>query len=182
MLPQKSQTDFTAGQLESFKTCLHKMFQVDYQSHSFTLVDSGGDSYFYGHTERGASWYSLSAIGDFNVRTDQQSYTIQQLGYKADRAGVGKVGGGLVAGFTDPSSPYVNAIALDSDLLLKGSERFGAWVYELGNALSFITRLKPPIPGDARERYGIGGEAGAAFEDCVFGGRLNSSGSVTPPK
>jgi hypothetical protein len=178
----RNQTNFTPEQFERFKTCLRDMFQVEYRNHSFTLPSSGGDSYFYGHTERGAHWYSISAIGDFTVRTDQQSYSMQHLAYKADRAGVGRVAGGMVWGFTDSSSPYVNAIAYDSDLAIKGSERFGGWVYELGNALSYITGLTPKIPADARDRYGVGGEPGAAFEDCVFGGRLNSSGSITPPK
>ena len=82
---------------------------------------------------------------------------------------------------TDKRSPYVNAIANDAGAVLKGREFLGLWVYELGNALSLITGFNPDVPGDAEGRYGIGGEPGAAFSDCVFGGRLNSNGSVTPP-
>ena len=104
------------------------------------------------------------------------------LGHKADPVGIGRARGGLVAGYTDKSSPYVNAIANDAGLTLSGREFLGLWVFELGNALSAITNISPEIPADSRERYGVSGEAGAAFEDCVFGGKLNPSGSVSPPR
>jgi hypothetical protein len=116
------------------------MFKVDYRGHSFAPLGQG-DSNFYGHTERGAHWYSLSAIGDFTVRTDQGSYSVTDLAYKADRAGIGRTAGKIVGGFTDSRSPYVNAIAYDADLGFHGSELFGLWVYELGNSLSYITRI-----------------------------------------
>jgi len=92
-------------------------------------------------------------------------------------------GGKLVAGYTDSRNPYVNAIANDAGLVIKGREFLGLWVYELGNALSSITNLMPEMPADAQDRYLITKpEAGAAFEDCVFGGKLESNGSVSPPK
>src|SRR6266849_1353211 len=74
----RNQTDLTPEQLERFKTCL-KAYNVEYKGHVFRLPgknNSDDNSYFYGHTERGAHWYSVSAIGDFTIRTDEHSYSV----------------------------------------------------------------------------------------------------------
>lgn len=184
--PQNPQVDFTAQQLERFKTCVQQ-YGVTYLGHSFTVPGSNprdDSSYFYGHTDAARGWIDRRAIGDFTARTDQASYTTSDLRYKADRAGLGIAAGKIIVGYTDLKHPYVNAIAADAGFTggLRGSEFIGLWVYEVGNALSAITGQAPPIPPDARDRYDRLSEPGAALEDCVFGGRLNSNGSVTPPR
>lgn len=115
------------------------------------------------------------------MTTDQQSYSSADLKRKFGIIGQERFSGGNVLGYTDPRSPYVNAIATDAGMVLKGREFLGLWVYELGNALAEITNIRPEIPADARARYGIDGEAGSAFEDCVFGGKLTQHGQITPP-
>ena len=184
MVPQNSRTEpgLTKEQFEKFKSCLHDLYGVEYKGHDFHWP--GDESNFYGHTDAWRHWYDPRAIGDFTVRTDQHSYEIKDIKRKIDPAGTGRGATGLTVGLTDSANPYVNAIAADAGFTggMRGSEFFGLWVYELGNALSDITGKTPEVPADARDRYGVSGESGAAFEDCVFGGRLNSSGSVTPPK
>ena len=151
------------------------MFKVYYQDHKF---ESGGEAYFQGHSDSRRHWYSPTAIGDFSVRTDQQSYSTAQLHVK--RYGVlGDLGGGYVInGFTDSSSPYVNAIAYDA--VLQGSEALGLWVHELGNSLSYITNISPKVAADAADRYDGDTDAGTAFEDCVFGGHVTKTGILRP--
>jgi hypothetical protein len=158
---------------------------VDYLGHAFNLPgDDSQDSWFYGHTDARRHWYPSLAIGDFTVRTDEHTYDVNELKRKGDPMGTGSNAGMLVAGFTDKRYPYVNAIAVDAGFTagLRGSEFFGLWVYELGNSLAAITGENPATPADAKERYGRANEAGSALSDCVFGGRLNSSGSVPPPR
>jgi hypothetical protein len=141
-----------------------------------------GEAWFHGHSDSRRHFWN-SPIGDFTVRTDQQTYGSTELAHMADPAGVGRTGGNVVVGYTDSRNPYVNFIANDARPAgVSGREYLGWWVYELGNALAVISNRMPNIPADARDRYGVGGEAGSAFEDCVFGGRLNSNGSVTPPR
>ena len=113
------------------------------------------------------------------MRTDQRTYSIQDIKQKTDRLGL-RTSSGIPNAMTDPASPYVNAIA--NNAILQGSEYFGTWIYELGNSLAFITDRMPEIPRDAASRYDIAGEPGAAFEDCVFGGRLGANGSISRPK
>ena len=177
--PQNSNNDeFTPEQLEQFKSCLSAIFKVYYDDHHY---DRNGEAYFDGHSDSRAHFYNLWAIGAFRVRTDQASYSSDDLKQKfGPLAGI-RFGGGIVAGFTDKRNPYVNAIANDAGVVLKGRQFLGLWVYELGNALSVITNITPEAPADANDRYGIAGEPGAAFSDCVFGGALNSNGSVRPP-
>ena len=176
--PKTSPDQFTAKQFEQFKSCLSRMFQVEYKGHKFAR---GGESYFDGYTNRGAHWYSIKAIGDFTVRTDQQSYSSRDLTRKY--TGIfGDTGGKLLVGYTDPGSPYVNAIANDAGMLIKGSQFLATWVHELGNSLSSITRISPNVASDAADRYDGDTDAGTAFEDCVFGGRVKSDGSVSPPR
>jgi YD repeat-containing protein len=178
--PQNTNDEFTSQQLEQFKSCLSTMFKVYYRDHKY---NRNGEAYFDGHSDRWPHFWSGS-VGDFRVTTDQESYSSTALAYKIDPSGIGVVGGHNIVGYTDKRSPYVNAIANNAAMAgpVKGREFLGLWVYELGNALSVITNITPEIPADARDRYEIGGEAGAAFEDCVFGGRLNVNGSVTPPR
>ncbi len=175
----KATNQFTPEQLERFKTCLRDMFEVEYRSHRY---EKGGEAGFNGYTKRGAGWYSIFKIGEFHVRTDQRSYSAQQLKIKHDKLGSGVVAGGNVWGYTDPKSPYVNAIANDAEIELKGNEFLGLWVFELGNALSVITRLTPELQPGQSDRYEGLKEPGVAFEDCVFGGKLNPNGGVTPFK
>jgi hypothetical protein len=179
LVPQRTNDEFTPEQLGRFKTCLSEMFKVYYDGHKY---EREGEAYFDGHSDSRAHWYSLFAIGSFRVRTDQQGYSLKDLGQKADPHRVGRGAGGLIVGYTDKRNPYVNAIANDAAVILKGREFLGLWVFELGNALAVITNIQPKDPADSRERYGVTGEAGAAFEDCVFGGRLNPNGSVTAPR
>jgi YD repeat-containing protein len=178
--PQKPSDDqFTPEQLEQFKSCLSAMFKVYYRDHNY---DRNGEAYFEGHSDTRQSWYSIFKLGTFRVRTDQTSYSSGDLKRKFGPLAGSRFGGGIVAGFTDKRSPYVNAIANDAGVVLKGREFLGMWLYELGNALSVITNINPEIPPDAEDRYGIAGEPGAAFSDCVFGGSLTSSGSVRRPR
>lgn len=177
LFPQKPRpNEFTPQQFERFKSCLSTMFKVYYQSHKF---ESGGEATFQGHSDSRRYLFSLFAIGDFTVRTDQQSYSTAQLHLK--RYGVfGDLGGGhVINGFTDSSSPNVNAIAYDA--VLQGSEALGLWVHELGNSLRYITRIVPEAAADAADRYDGDTDAGTAFEDCVFGGHVTKSG-ILPPK
>jgi hypothetical protein len=152
------------------------MFKVYYQDHKF---ESGGEAYFNGRSDSRRYFFSPTAIGDFQVRTDQQSYSTAQLHVK--RYGVlGDLGGGhVINGFTDSSNPYVNAIAYDA--VLQGSEALGLWIHELENSLRYITRIVPPVSRDAADRYDGDTDAGTAFEDCVFGGHVTKSG-ILPPK
>jgi hypothetical protein len=178
--PQNSAQDqFTPEQFERFKGCLSSMFQVEYKDHKFVR---GREAYFYGYTNRKANWYNLSAIGNFTVRTDQQSYSSEDLKRKINSYFGNSAAGKFVAGYTDPKSPYVNAIANDASLELRGAEFFGTWVHELGNSLAAITRLSPQVAADAADRYDGDKDAGTAFEDCVFGGHVRPNGSVSPPK
>jgi hypothetical protein len=165
--------EFTAQEFERFKTCL-SMFKVYYQGHKF---ENGGEANFQGHSDSRRHWFSPTAIGDFTVRTDQQSYSTRQLGYK--RYGVlGTPGGRVINGFTDSSNPNVNAIAYDA--VLQGREALALWVHELGNALSYITNISIPVAADAADRYDDDTDQGTAFEDCVFGGRVTKSGIRAP--
>ena len=59
--------------------------------------------------------------------------------------------------------------------MLQGREALGLWVHELGNSLSYITRISPTISADAADRNEGDTDAGRAFEDCVFG-RVTKSG------
>jgi hypothetical protein len=173
---------FTTQQFENFTRCLHDYYGVEYLNHDFHWDGGVSDSYFWGHTEAARGWIDRRAIGDFTVRTDQHSYDSTHLKYKYDRFALGRGATGNVWGFTDKRHPYVNAIANDADIQLKGAEFFGLWVYEVGNAVSAITGQTVEVPSDAIDRYGVADEQGAAFEDCVFGGRLNADATVTPPK
>ena len=176
--PQKSQDDnFTPEQLERLKDCLSEMFKVYYKDHHY---DRNGEAYFAGHSDTRAPW-SIFKVGSFTVKTDQQSYSSTDLKRKLGPLAGSFFGRGLVVGFTDKRSPFVNAIANDAGAILKGKEFLGLWVYELGNALSVITGFNPDVPADAQERYGVAGEPGAAFSDCVFGGAVTSTGSVVRP-
>jgi hypothetical protein len=68
------------------------MFKVYYQDHKF---ESGGEAYFQGRSDSRRYFVSPTAIGDFQVRTDQQSYSTAQLQVK--KYGVlGDLGGGHV--------------------------------------------------------------------------------------
>lgn len=177
--PQDSD-EFTPEQFEKFKSCLSSMFKVYYKEHHY---DRNGEAYFTGHSDTRKHWYSFPfKVGTFTVRTDQQSYSINELKQKFGPLAGLRFGAGLVPGYTDKRSPFVNAIANDAGVILKGREFLGLWVYELGNALSLIANHNIEAPADAEERYEIGGEPGSAFSDCVFGGRLNSDGSVKPPR
>jgi hypothetical protein len=177
--PQKTTSDeLTTEQLEQFKSCLSSMFKVYYQDHHY---DRNGEAYFDGHSDTRAPW-SIFKVGTFRVRTDQQSYSSTQLQQKFGPLAGGFFGKGTVVGYTDRRSPFVNAISNDAGSILKGREFLGLWMYELGNALSVITGFNPDVPADARDRYGIGGEPGAAFSDCVFGGAMSWSGSIERPR
>jgi len=166
---------FTPAQLEQFKSCLSRMFKVYYKDHKF---QSGGEASFQGRSDSRKHWYSLSAIGDFTVRTDQSSYSTAQLKVKRFSVFGGLAGGNVVNGFTDSSNPFVNAIAYDA--VLQGSEALGLWVHELGNSLSYITNIDPDRTADAADRYDGDTDAGTAFEDCVFGGRVTKTGILRP--
>ncbi|HEX6285260.1 MAG TPA: hypothetical protein VFZ71_10315, partial [Pyrinomonadaceae bacterium] len=122
--PQKSNDDeFTPEQLEQFKSCLSTMFKVYYKDHQY---DRNGEAYFKGHSDtRGPSWYSVFAVGTFTVRTDQQSYSSSALKAKFGPLAGSRFGGGIVVGYTDKRSPYVNAIANDAGVVLKGREFLG---------------------------------------------------------
>jgi len=176
--PQKPTNQFTPEQLEQFKTCLRETFQVEYRDHKY---EREGEAYFKGYSNLRKSW-SFYSIGDFKVTTDQWNYSSEHLKTKYNKLGVGIRATGNVWGYTDPRSPYVNAIANDAGIELKGNEFLGLWVFELGNALNEITRreLQNELQPGQNERYDGLNEAGVSFEDCVFGGRLNSDGSVTP--
>jgi len=119
--PQKSPNEFTPQQFEQFKSCLSNMYKVYYQGHKF---ESGGEASFQGHSDSRRHFFSPTAIGDFTVRTDQQSYSTSQLHVK--RYGVlGDLGGGhVIYGFTDSSSPYVNANRLRCSAAGFGGPRF----------------------------------------------------------
>jgi len=172
--PQKP-NQFTPQEFEQFKSCLGTMFKVYYQDHKF---ESGGEAYFKGRSDSRRYFFSPTAIGDFQVRTDQQSYSTAQLRRKRYSLLGDLAGGNVINGFTDSRSPYVNAIAYDA--VLQGREALGLWVHELGNSLSYITRINPPISSDAADRYDGDTDAGTAFEDCVFGGRVTKSGILRP--
>ncbi len=149
------------------------MSKVYYQGHKF---ESGGEANFQGRSDSRRHLLSPTAIGDFTVRTDQQSYSTAQLHVKR----YGDLGGDhVINGFTDSRGPYVNAIAYDA--VLQGSEALGLWVHELGNSLSYITNISPKAAADAADRYDGDTDAGTAFEDCVFGGHVTKSG-ILPPK
>ena len=77
------------------------------------------------------------------MRTDQQSYSSTDLKQKLGPLAGSFFGRGLVVGYTDRRSPYVNAIANDAGVVLKGREFLGLWVYELGNALSRNNWFQP---------------------------------------
>lgn len=178
-LPQNPNNDeFTPEQLEQFKKCLSEMYKVYYRNHHY---DRNGEAYFDGHSDTRAPW-SIFKVGTFTVRTDQKSYSSTDLKHKLGPLSGSFFGRGLVVGYTDKRSPYVNAIANDAGAILKGREFLGLWVFELGNALSEITGFSPDVPADAQDRYGVAGESGAAFSDCVFGGALTSTGSVVRPR
>jgi hypothetical protein len=172
--PQKSTNEFTPEQFEQFKSCLSSMFKVYYKGHRF---ENGGEAYFEGHSDVWPHFWSGS-VGDFTIRTDQQSYTTAQL--KVKRYGLlGDIGGDkVINGLTEKSSPYVNAIA--NNAVLKGSEPLGIWVHELGNSLSFITNIVPPASDERIQRYDGDKDAGTAFEDCVFGGHVTDTGIDRP--
>lgn len=176
--PQSPNNDeFTPEQLERFKACLSDMYKVYYKGHHY---ERNGEAYFDGHSDTRAPW-SLFKVGTFTVKTDQQSYSSTHLKSKMGPLAGSLYGRGPVVGYTDKRHPNPNAIANDAGVAIKGREFLGLWVYELGNALSEITGFKHTVPADALGRYGVEGEQGAAFSDCVFGGRLNSNGSVTQP-
>jgi RHS repeat-associated protein len=176
--PSKSD-ELTPEQAAQFTNCLSEMFKVYNDGYKYQRE---GEAWFHGHSDSRRHFWN-SPIGDFTVRTDQQTKSSTQLGNMADPVGVGRAGGNSVVGYTDKRNPYFNYIANDARPAgVSGRENLGLWVFELGNALSVITNRMPDIPADSRNRYGVVGEAGAAFEDCVFGGKLNSNGSVTGPK
>ena len=171
--PQNLPNTFTPQEFEQFKFCL-SLFKVYYQSHTF---EYGGEAYFQGRSDSRRHSFSLTAIGEFEIRTDQRSYSTNQLRYKK----YGILGGSrddVIRGYTDPSSPYVNAIATDA--VLQGREPIGIWVHELGNSLSLITNIKIPVAKDAADRYDGDEDQGTAFEDCVFGGHVTATGIVRP--
>jgi hypothetical protein len=170
--------EFTPEQEAQFTKCLSEMFRVYNDGHKY---QRGGEAYFNGHSDSRYHWFRLFPIGGFSVTTDQQSYSSEDLKRKFGLIGQEQFSQGNVFGYTDPKSPYVNAIANNAAVRLKGREFLGLWVYELGNALAHITNRFPTTPPDAKARYERADEPGSAFEDCVFGGRLNFDNSVERP-
>lgn len=104
--PGGQNVDFTKEQFERFKLCLKDMYGVDYKGYKFV---PGGEAYFEGYSGNKSNFYKWNPIGNITVRTDQKSYTEADLRRKFDPYGV--TGAARVVGYTDRSSPYVNAIA-----------------------------------------------------------------------
>jgi hypothetical protein len=115
--------------------------------------------------------------------TDQRSQSSEQLRFRINSYFGHSAAGKFVHGFTDTKEPFTNYIANDADIVLKGAEFFATWVHELGNSLAAITGIDPLKPADAAERYDERTpDAGTAFEDCVFGGKVLPNGAVRPPR
>ena len=92
-----------------------------YDGHHY---DRNGEANFDGHSDSRAHFYSIWPIGPFSVRTDQASYSSDDLKRKFGPLAGSRFGGGIVAGFTDRRSPYVNAIANDAG---NGSDKRMVW-------------------------------------------------------
>jgi hypothetical protein len=58
------------------------------------------------------------------------------------------------------------------------------WVYELGNALGYLTGNKPEVKDpDRYENVSLANknDVGGAMMDCVYGGQVDPMGKVRPP-
>jgi hypothetical protein len=109
----------------------------------------------------------LSAI----LQSEPTNTAIQGVTYSGwlDPYNVGYGAGYVPVGYTDSKSPNVNAIAYDYGMMqMRPNEVLRLWVYELGNALRYVTGENPALPANARQKHGGLAESGAALEDCVF--------------
>jgi hypothetical protein len=117
----------------------------------------------------------------FSLSIDTTTLTSAQIS-----ASAGERAGDLVGIATRPSvlrdrtvyiaSDYANntrAVVDDKYIVAK-------MIHEVGNAISIVTGINPSAKNPRAFGPGSGdSDAGAALEECVFGGRVNQKGEVT---
>jgi len=180
---QQNQAKFNE---QKFKDCVSKLFETETKSFSST-----GNLSFEGSSDKEPStWGILNTIaylfgggrpkiGSFTINTSTTNSS-QELSFK--RGGL-KGTGQLELGYTTPEDPNNNFISKD----FAGVGEYGKslWVYELGNALGFITGNKPPVADP--DRYSnvsklYKDDIGGALVDCVYGGAVNPNGRISPAR
>jgi hypothetical protein len=144
--------------LSVLATCLD-MFGVqipDFRSaQPFTYRQDGQGSFIAENKKTGAL---------YAVTTDFLSKTSSQMGG--------------AQGQTDLNKPRYNWVASDfaKDPNVEGVAKQAAQIHEIGNSLGALTEKAPAVKNPRLRK--IDSDAGMALEECVFGGYVNTDGSV----
>jgi hypothetical protein len=163
---------------KTFRDCLKSLFNTTVNDYSVGREFSGNSDDYPNFFDRflGAI-FGFDATA-FNVHTN--AITSLELKYKV--GGPLGAGANVVYGWTYEKDPHNNFIVSDI-----GSQGFrdSIWVYELGNALGYITWNRPTVSDI--DRYGIppskqAVDVGGALVDCVFGGQVRTDGRIVKPR
>lgn len=171
---------------QKLKDCTKKLFGVD--AGEFTGDQVNGKYTFNGTWDDNswsAWWFEIFSFGAYEsvhtftitTSTDKSAITLRY-----DVMGV-LASGAIVKANTRKEDPLNNDIA--SDFAAKGEFTRSLWVYELGNALGYITGAKPPVEDPGRysnASLSFKDDIGGALEDCVYGGAVNEHGVYEPPR
>lgn len=167
-----------------FKECLEKL-KVKFDKDANYFRD--GEMEFFGYSDDAKSvWDFSDKDGHFKVTTDHDKYSTGELKAMVCPLGCAYEVVGVTRKDSKLDSDYNFTNYIGSDVVGMPS-RFSdifvmaTWIHELGNALEKITGNKLDLPADYKERYGHD-DAGVAFEECVFGGKVLPHGGLDRPK
>lgn len=172
---------------QKFKDCVKGLFNTDVGSYEIGKK-------FSGHSSDSVDWFTDFFIEPFFG--DQSGFEVNTTAIHSTElsfmvGGVMGTPGKVVFGWTysDSTENYIRGRGPKNNYVTSdfGGKEFqqAIWVYELGNALGYITGNKPPVKDAARyENVSLHNkdDVGGALMDCVYGGAVDPMGRVRPPR
>jgi RHS repeat-associated protein len=164
---------------QKLKDCTKDLFKVETTNYEIGKSFNGkADYYDYFLGSLVQAIDSLFGVDRSLISVTTSQYNSSRIRYESGSVFNPVASGKPIFGYTEPDGK-TNMIVNDM-----GTPAFqnSLWIYELGNALGIQTGNQPKAVDEER-RYGNQGandKGGPALVDCVFGGKVNSDGGLSP--